>query len=382
LSTKRTLVATLPPMTIGGVTSKARLLVEALRRAGHDVTVAHYALNAAGVDPMIAFGGVPTVPVRCVGGVLEQRYTAPSPQWRRLIDAHDYHVAVGGTVLIANPLAAAGVRHLIWCAADLEGDRSFRQRAMPWWRRLGDSLLVMPALRRQQEAVLRADNRIFGVSQDAVLRLRRLAQGRDADIQRMTIPVDTAYFTPNRDSHSGLRIGFAGRLDDPRKNAPLLFAALAALRADGAAATLTATGTETPELTALARRYGVGDAVTFTGVLDLDRLRAFYRGLDVFVIASLQEGLAIAGLEAMACGVPVVSTRCGGPEDYVRDGENGRLCGFDAKALAEAIARTAVDEDWKVFSANARATVEREFAMQDFYENLDGAWHATWGERP
>lgn len=377
----RTLIVTLPPMRIGGVTSKVRILADALRQAGQDVTVAYYALPGGTDDPVAAFGPVESVAVACRRPWLEQDYTSPSPAWDRLIAEHDRHVAVGGTVLIANPLAAAGTRHMVWCAADLAGDRAFRQAAMPAWRRLGDRLLVLPALRRQQAAVLGADNRIFGVSHDTVARLRALAPDRGDDIQRLPIPVDTAFFTPEPPGPAGLVLGFAGRLDDPRKNAPLLFATLAVLRARGHDAKLHVTGNETDALRHMAALAGVGGQITYAGLLERDGLRGFYRSLDVFVIPSLQEGLAIAGLEAMACGVPVVSTRCGGPEDYVIDGESGALSAMDADAMADAVLRTAAADRAKA-SAAARAVAERDYAMDQFLTNLAECWRTTWGENP
>ena len=63
-------------------------------------------------------------------------------------------------------------------------------------------------------------------------------------------------------------------------------------------------------------------------------LPGYYRGLDVFAISSWQEGLCVTGTEAMACGTTVVSTRCGGPEDYVWDRQTGRLSGFNARDFA------------------------------------------------
>ena len=66
-------------------------------------------------------------------------------------------------------------------------------------------------------------------------------------------------------------------------------------------------------------------------------LAAWLQTLDVFVLPSHQEGLCIAALEAMACGVPVVSTRCGGPEEFVIPGQTGSLVDFDAASMADGI---------------------------------------------
>jgi glycosyltransferase involved in cell wall biosynthesis len=67
--------------------------------------------------------------------------------------------------------------------------------------------------------------------------------------------------------------------------------------------------------------------------------------MDVFVIPSHQEGLCIAALEAMACAMPVVSTRCGGPEEFVLDDHTGQLTASDPAAMAAAISSICQDRD-------------------------------------
>ena len=77
--------------------------------------------------------------------------------------------------------------------------------------------------------------------------------------------------------------------------------------------------------------------VTCHPYLEPPQLAAVMQRWDLFVIPSHQEGLCISALEAMACGVPVVSTRCGGPEDFVLPGRTGTLVPHEASALAAAI---------------------------------------------
>jgi glycosyltransferase involved in cell wall biosynthesis len=67
--------------------------------------------------------------------------------------------------------------------------------------------------------------------------------------------------------------------------------------------------------------------------------------LDVFALSSHTEGFSIACVEAMACGVPVVATRCGGPDEIVEHESSGLLVPpNDPMALADAIHRVAMDE--------------------------------------
>jgi glycosyltransferase involved in cell wall biosynthesis len=89
-------------------------------------------------------------------------------------------------------------------------------------------------------------------------------------------------------------------------------------------------------LEAIAREHGLGHRVRFLGWrADLDRL---YADLDVVVLTSKNEGSPVALIEAMAAGRPVVSTRAGGVEDVVVDGETGRVVPVgDAAAVARAI---------------------------------------------
>lgn len=84
--------------------------------------------------------------------------------------------------------------------------------------------------------------------------------------------------------------------------------------------------------------------VTFLGRLTRDETHRHYRAADVFVLPTISDGFAITQVEAMAQGLPVITTRhCG---EVVMDGIDGLLVGAgDERALAEAIARLDADRD-------------------------------------
>ena len=93
-------------------------------------------------------------------------------------------------------------------------------------------------------------------------------------------------------------------------------------------------------------------------------LRDQLRSLDLFVLPSHQEGLCIAALEAMACGCPVVSTRCGGPEEFVIDGETGILVGFDPEEMAAAMLKVLGDRKLHArLAQGARDRVLRHYSI-------------------
>jgi glycosyltransferase involved in cell wall biosynthesis len=91
-----------------------------------------------------------------------------------------------------------------------------------------------------------------------------------------------------------------------------------------------------PYLQGLARDLEVADRVLFTG--HRGDARALLPALDVLVCASREEGFGLAIIEAMAAGVPVVATRCGGPQDILEHQRTGLLAAPDDPAeLARAV---------------------------------------------
>jgi glycosyltransferase involved in cell wall biosynthesis len=99
---------------------------------------------------------------------------------------------------------------------------------------------------------------------------------------------------------------------------------------------LVGTGPLEHDLKRLAERLGIGDAIIFTGFReDAVRIASCF---DVFVLASIQEGLSIALIEAMLLGKPAVVTRVGGLPEVVEDGRQGFVVpASDPGALASRI---------------------------------------------
>lgn len=87
--------------------------------------------------------------------------------------------------------------------------------------------------------------------------------------------------------------------------------------------------------------------------------------LDVYALSSSTEGFSLTTVQAMACGVPVVSTRCGGPEEIVVDGKCGMLVPTgSARALADGIHAIAGDAARRgAFASEGRHRVLSEFSI-------------------
>lgn len=82
--------------------------------------------------------------------------------------------------------------------------------------------------------------------------------------------------------------------------------------------------------------YGLNNKIKIQGISD--NVADYLNHADVYVMSSNTEGLPLSVLEAMSCGLPVITTRAGGVVDIVKDGENGFLTPVgDVEALSESM---------------------------------------------
>lgn len=123
-------------------------------------------------------------------------------------------------------------------------------------------------------------------------------------------------------------------------------------------------GSYKKNLEAEARDKGIRDKVMFGG--EREDTSVFLNMADVFVMASLWEGLPNSLLEAMQAGLPVVATKVGGIPEVVTDNENGLLVDpKDGKGLADAIERIIKDDVLRSRVAqNAKSYVKEKFDIR------------------
>jgi len=185
-----------------------------------------------------------------------------------------------------------------------------------------------------------------------------------AEIEVIPNGVDLEHFHPAgagpaMQADSPLRLLTVGRLS-ATKRLPLLVGMVELLRSQDCRAELTIVGGGALEsdLRRLIRDKGLGDAVTLAGRCDAEEMPEIYRQHDVLVSASMQEGMSNAMLEAMASGLPIVTTRCEGVDELISD--NGLVVDDPSPAaLAAAVRKLAHDrKTLKTMSLAARKKAE------------------------
>lgn len=233
------------------------------------------------------------------------------------------------------------------------------------------ALRALPWPRLRVGAVNRAS---FVAAINGVAERELLEAGiREELIRRIPSACDTEAFRPAADREreqararfavrpDELAVVFTGRLH-PDKQLPTLLGALSRLTAERPARLLvTGEGPERDRLEQRAREQGLADRVSFLGRLD-DQRPALHAA-DVFCLPSVSEGISVALLEAMACGLAVVVSDIAANREVVGEERDGLVapCG-DEQAWHRALRRLADDRELRAsLGAAARRTVEERF---------------------
>ncbi len=203
-------------------------------------------------------------------------------------------------------------------------------------------------LRATVGAILRASDAVVAASRNTIENARRY-YGYQGPIDLIPLGIAQPSVPPAERRELGLPDGFlavsVGRLI-PRKALYGMLDALADPVAPEAHLALIGTG---PELTGLRRhaeRLGVGGRVHFLGHVEETRKLQVLRAADVYVSSSLHEGFGLVFVEAMAAGLPIITTDTGGHTDFLEHDRNAFLVPVsDSPALAAALARLYVQPE-------------------------------------
>jgi glycosyltransferase involved in cell wall biosynthesis len=189
--------------------------------------------------------------------------------------------------------------------------------------------------------------------------------------------VDLTHFYPAPKADDTFRIIHCGNLS-LRKGVHYLLQAFAELDLPGAELWLI--GSLTEEIKPFLREWG-SPAIRHQGPFPERELYKYYSQSSVFCLASIEEGLAMVQVQAMACGLPVICTTNTGGADIVRDGQDGFIVPIrDVTALKEKILYFYENpEACKVMGESARRRVQAGFTWSDYGNRMMAAYRKLLG---
>lgn len=202
--------------------------------------------------------------------------------------------------------------------------------------------------------------------------------GIDTVFYRNTVIDRKAMRAAHNISESAFVISSVGELNE-NKNHAVIMKAIARLDLSDIYYVINGEGTEKENLRSLANELGIGERVILTG--NVTNINEYLKMADVFAFPSKREGLGLAALEAMASGLPLVTSNKNGINDYAENGKTGFMCEpEDVDAFAEAIKQLHDDENLRRKFAVYNLEKVKEFdndatdkIMQKAYEDVLGA---------
>jgi glycosyltransferase involved in cell wall biosynthesis len=175
---------------------------------------------------------------------------------------------------------------------------------------------------------------------------------------------------------------FAGRLAYPKAVDVLLRARKRVhTQMPEALLVLAGTGALKEEMETLSHELGLDDAARFLGWVQTTR--PLYQAADLFVLPSWSEGMSMALLEAMACGLPPVVSDIPGSADIVTQEQNGLLVApGDEEGLAAALERGLRDTALAaLLSSAARETITSQYSADLMNERYARLYQQVWAQR-
>jgi D-inositol-3-phosphate glycosyltransferase len=309
--------------------------------------------------------GVPVVYVGACLAELEFQRFRPRAALTRVLASFDLIQVVSGTPAMALTAKELEKPTCLYVATTVRAERTSMMADTRGPRRLW--LRLMTAINaRSEPGAIRLVDHVFALSEYARSQLSTMVQESRLSVG---VPgIDTRLFYPPEMPPQNGFILSVGRFGDPRKNVGVLLDAYRRLleHLPHAPRLMLVGGHPPPQDWVKVHRWGIAERIDVRLDATPEELAPLYRQAGLFVLSSNEEGLGIVILEAMASGLPVASTDCGGPATCVVEGVTGYLTPVgDAEALARRMQILLEDAGLRQRMGQAgRRLVETRFSVQ------------------
>ena len=172
-----------------------------------------------------------------------------------------------------------------------------------------------------------------------------------------------------------LRLLTVGRLS-VTKRVEILIDAVEIMHREGCEVrfTIVGGGQMQQKLKQIVSEKNLADIIELTGRIDPEDMPQVYRQNDIFISASMQEGMSNAMLEAMASGLPLITTRCEGVDELIAD--NGIIVNnADAREIADAVRKLADDRQLYKQMAIAAGRQAQKFTWNEVASKYIELYH-------
>lgn len=173
-----------------------------------------------------------------------------------------------------------------------------------------------------------------------------------------------------------LNLGILGGLSNNRKGLDILLKAVSLLHDKNLHLHIGGDGILLPYYKSMAIDLGIYEKCTFYGQVLPGNVTEFYSRLDIFVLPSRDETFGVVIIEAMACGLPVIATKCGGPQEIITT-ETGLLIAPENELeLADAI-RHMSDNLMTFNRAGIKKYTGKKYGPETFLKNISLVYNDT-----
>ncbi|GEM_PF-2643799 len=208
----------------------------------------------------------------------------------------------------------------------------------------------------------------------------------ESKIRVIPVAIDLDMFKPMDGAQARTKLGFPDNKEivlyvgkmTPVKNIPMLLGAFRHLKKTrpGTLLLLAGTGPCEKEWQRLVKELGIPE-VRFLGYVDRNEMPVLMSAADVLALPSLSEVSPNVIREAIACGLPVVSTRVGDVPEYVKDDVNGYIVETNPQSFAEGLVKALENgERLRVGAEEARKKFDPNRIMEEYAQIFRGLYHA------